>query len=252
MELGIDIGGLSVVHLRNAPPNPANYAQRAGRAGRGGQGALVFTYCSTYSPHDRHYFGKQPGLVAGVVQPPRLDLANRELLQTHLNALAVSEVGLPGLENNEGGRPSITRFLDEDKRELPLLASVRSGLQLGSLTKDRIRATFQRAIKDFEGDLKGPGEPLVHGRLDRADPGCAPRQPESFHRALAHLLSHGAQHAGEGDPEDPERHAQPGQRGVPKVQAEPGSSDAPTGSASQQRRRVIRAVRVLPLPLSGF
>lgn len=154
MELGIDIGGLSVVHLRNAPPNPANYAQRAGRAGRGGQGALVFTYCSTYSPHDRHYFGKQPGLVAGVVQPPRLDLANRELLQTHLNALAESEVGLPGLENNEGGRPSITRFLDEDKRELPLLASVRSGLQLGSLSKDRIRATFQRAIKDFEVDLK--------------------------------------------------------------------------------------------------
>ena len=34
------------------------------------------------------------------------------------------------------------------------MPSVRSGLQLGSLAKDRIRATFQRAIKDFEGDLK--------------------------------------------------------------------------------------------------
>src|SRR5262249_25759430 len=30
MELGIDISNLSVVHMRNAPPNPANYAQRSG------------------------------------------------------------------------------------------------------------------------------------------------------------------------------------------------------------------------------
>ncbi|VVD31061.1 DEAD/DEAH box helicase [Paraburkholderia dioscoreae] len=154
MELGIDIGGLSVVHLRNAPPNPANYAQRAGRAGRGGQGALIFTYCSTYSPHDRHYFQHQQDLVAGAVQPPRLDLANRELLQTHLNALAISEVGLPGLENHAGNRPSVTRFIDEERRELPLLPSMYAGLELGPATRDRLRATFQRAIKDISADLE--------------------------------------------------------------------------------------------------
>ena len=49
MELGVDIGGLNVVHMRNAPPNAANYVQRSGRAGRSGQGALVFTYCSGFS-----------------------------------------------------------------------------------------------------------------------------------------------------------------------------------------------------------
>ena len=94
MELGIDISNLSIVHMRNAPPNPANYAQRSGRAGRSGQGAIVFTYCSSYSPHDRHYFAEQDKLVAGAVEAPRLDLTNRELIETHLNALVLGSVSL--------------------------------------------------------------------------------------------------------------------------------------------------------------
>jgi len=141
MELGIDIATLNVVHMRNVPPNPANYAQRSGRAGRSGQAALVFTNCSVYSPHDTHYFNNAPEMVAGVVALPRIDLANRELIESHLYAIYLAKVGLEEL--NE----SLMDIIDEaNPTELPLKEEVKEKLQISDKEKNEVKAVFKKVI----------------------------------------------------------------------------------------------------------
>lgn len=114
MELGVDISSLNTVYLRNVPPTPANYAQRSGRAGRSGQQALVITYCASLSPHDQWFFHHANEMVHGVVRPPTLDLANRDLVESHLHAvwLASAQIALDS---------SIAPMLDLDQPDKPLL-----------------------------------------------------------------------------------------------------------------------------------
>lgn len=87
-ELGVDVGEIQAVLLRNVPPTAANYVQRAGRAGRRvDSAALVVTFAQRRS-HDLTFFGDPRRMVDGFVVPPVIVLDNPSIGRRHAHAMA--------------------------------------------------------------------------------------------------------------------------------------------------------------------
>jgi superfamily II DNA/RNA helicase len=160
MELGVDISALNAVYLRNVPPTPANYAQRSGRAGRSGQAALVLTYASAQGPHDQYFFRDPKAMVHGEVRAPMLDLANRDLVDSHLHAvwLACTEKPLD---------PAISELLVLADGKRPLREDVRTPMAEPRVVTEAV-ARMGRVLDLLSQDLTPETAPWYTDRTAHA------------------------------------------------------------------------------------
>jgi hypothetical protein len=91
LELGVDIGDLDIILMRNVPPLPSNYWQRAGRAGRRDRMAVIYTYC-TSSVHDEYFYKDPIRILSGIINPPRFNLKNPVMIRKHVHSALLSKL----------------------------------------------------------------------------------------------------------------------------------------------------------------
>ncbi|MBW2703779.1 MAG: DEAD/DEAH box helicase [Deltaproteobacteria bacterium] len=185
LELGVDIGKLEMVLMRNVPPTPANYAQRSGRAGRRHRIAAVFTHCRA-SAHGRYFFQDPRSMIAGEIRVPSFSLRNEPMLKKHVHSTILTYLREEADEAtteilNESFPPFVRSFFAEQftengqtrtryLKEAPALVS------LGDLIKTHREALLETLQSVFQGtwpqeDKQAVDTEILAALIDDFQPG---------------------------------------------------------------------------------